>query len=57
MPQQSASLHDGHNPARQNGHLQKQPFTRLEFVYCTTDCVRAHQRQLQADAAAKRFAA
>ena len=30
-------------------------FRRLEYVYDKTECVRAHQRQLAADAAAKRF--
>jgi len=32
-----------------------QPFSRMEFFYCSTECVRGHQRKLQADAAAARF--
>ncbi|CAD7942369.1 unnamed protein product [Amoebophrya sp. A25] len=31
-------------------------FRRLEYIYCSSDCVKAHQRKLAADAAAKRFA-
>ncbi|CAD7939618.1 unnamed protein product [Amoebophrya sp. A120] len=30
-------------------------FRRLEYIYDTADCVKAHQRQLAADAAARRF--
>eukprot|EP00746_Dinoflagellata_sp_MGD_P004770 gnl/MRDRNA2_/MRDRNA2_109231_c0_seq1.p1 gnl/MRDRNA2_/MRDRNA2_109231_c0~~gnl/MRDRNA2_/MRDRNA2_109231_c0_seq1.p1 ORF type:complete len:548 (+),score=161.02 gnl/MRDRNA2_/MRDRNA2_109231_c0_seq1:88-1731(+) len=31
------------------------PFRRLDFFYCSTDCVANHRRQLQAEAAMKRF--
>jgi len=31
------------------------PFSRLSFYYCSTDCVNAHRRELQAEAAMKRF--
>jgi len=32
-------------------------FSRLEYVYCSTDCVQTHKRTLMAEAALKRFAA
>lgn len=31
------------------------PFTRLDYVYCSSECVNSHRRQLQAEAALKRF--
>ena len=31
------------------------PFVRLEYFYCSTACVQAHRRVLQAEAAEKRF--
>merc|ERR1712151_167047 len=31
------------------------PFTRLNYLYCSTDCVNTHRRKLQAEAAEKRF--
>jgi hypothetical protein len=31
------------------------PFTRLEFKYCSTDCVNNHRRHLTADAALRRL--
>ena len=34
---------------------RSQMFSRLEFVYCSTDCVRKHQRELTAAAAMARF--
>jgi len=35
--------------------LVGKPFTRLNFLYCSTDCVNAHRRELQAEAAMKRL--
>mmetsp|Transcript_9885 Transcript_9885/g.22120 ORF Transcript_9885/g.22120 Transcript_9885/m.22120 type:complete len:597 (-) Transcript_9885:40-1830(-) len=35
--------------------LTSKPFSRLEFYYCSTECVNAHRRELQAEAAMKRF--
>jgi len=35
--------------------IVSKPFSRLEFQYCTPECVAAHKRQLQAEAAMKRF--
>lgn len=35
--------------------LSGKPFTRLQFMYCSTDCVNTHRRELQAEAALKRF--
>ena len=37
------------------GKSHSQMFSRLEFVYCSTDCVRKHQRELTAAAAMARF--
>mmetsp|Transcript_1417 Transcript_1417/g.3342 ORF Transcript_1417/g.3342 Transcript_1417/m.3342 type:complete len:855 (+) Transcript_1417:24-2588(+) len=37
------------------GKSRAQMFSRLEFVYCSTDCVRKHQRELTAAAATARF--
>merc|ERR1712039_770440 len=31
------------------------PFKRLDFLYCSTECVNVHRRELQAEAAMKRF--
>ena len=33
----------------------KAPFTRLDFKYCSTDCVNGHRRQLMSEAALKRL--
>jgi hypothetical protein len=33
----------------------KSPFTRLEYKYCSTDCVNAHRRKLMSDAALRRL--
>lgn len=33
----------------------KSPFTRLEYKYCSTDCVSAHRRKLMSDAALRRL--
>lgn len=33
----------------------KSPFTRLEFKYCSTDCVNAHKRKLMSEAALRRL--
>lgn len=33
----------------------KSPLTRLEFKYCSTDCVNAHKRQLMSEAALRRL--
>ncbi|KAL7689527.1 putative ankyrin repeat-containing domain, vms1-associating treble clef domain-containing protein [Plasmopara halstedii] len=33
----------------------KSPFTRLEFKYCSTDCVNGHKRQLMSEAALRRL--
>jgi len=35
--------------------LLSKPFTRLNYLYCSPDCVNAHRRELQAEAAMKRF--
>eukprot|EP00931_Biecheleriopsis_adriatica_P089075 TRINITY_DN63263_c0_g1_i1.p1 TRINITY_DN63263_c0_g1~~TRINITY_DN63263_c0_g1_i1.p1 ORF type:complete len:566 (+),score=122.64 TRINITY_DN63263_c0_g1_i1:189-1886(+) len=35
--------------------LVSKPFTRLSYLYCSTECVNAHRRELQADAAMKRL--
>lgn len=35
--------------------LVSKPFTRLSYMYCSSDCVNAHRRELQAEAAMKRF--
>eukprot|EP00930_Biecheleria_cincta_P097222 TRINITY_DN88948_c0_g1_i1.p1 TRINITY_DN88948_c0_g1~~TRINITY_DN88948_c0_g1_i1.p1 ORF type:complete len:595 (-),score=132.85 TRINITY_DN88948_c0_g1_i1:72-1784(-) len=35
--------------------LLSKPFTRLSYMYCSSDCVNAHRRELQAEAAMKRF--
>ena len=37
------------------GKRVKVLFTRLEFIYCSTDCVQGHKRQLLSEAAMKRF--
>jgi len=37
------------------GKRVKVLFTRLEFIYCSTDCVQNHKRQLLSEAAMKRF--
>ncbi len=37
------------------GKRKSQLFTRLEFVYCSTDCMRKHQRELMATAAMARM--
>lgn len=37
------------------GKKRSQMFSRLEYVYCSTDCVRKHQRELTASAAMARF--
>ena len=37
------------------GKSRSQMFSRLEYVYCSTDCVRKHQRELMAAAAMARF--
>ncbi len=34
---------------------KSQMFARLDFLYCSTDCVKKHQRELMAAAAAARF--
>ncbi|RLN58994.1 hypothetical protein BBJ29_001490 [Phytophthora kernoviae] len=33
----------------------KSPFTRLEFMYCSTDCVNGHKRKLMSEAALRRL--
>lgn len=33
----------------------KSPFTRLEFKYCSTECVNGHRRQLMSEAALRRL--
>ncbi|TDH70724.1 hypothetical protein CCR75_008289 [Bremia lactucae] len=33
----------------------KSPLTRLEYKYCSTDCVNSHKRQLMSEAALRRF--
>lgn len=33
----------------------KSPFTRLEYKYCSTDCVNVHRRKLMSDAALRRL--
>lgn len=33
----------------------KTPFLRLEYKYCSTDCVNAHKRKLMSEAALRRF--
>ncbi|KAF4322362.1 hypothetical protein BBO99_00000033 [Phytophthora kernoviae] len=33
----------------------KSPFTRLEFKYCSTDCVNGHKRKLMSEAALRRL--
>ncbi|CAE8629430.1 unnamed protein product [Polarella glacialis] len=35
--------------------LVSKPFSRLSFLYCSPDCVKTHMRELQAEAAMKRF--
>ena len=35
--------------------LVDKPFTRLDFLYCSAECVNAHRRDLQAEAALKRL--
>lgn len=35
--------------------LLSKPFARLDYLYCSTECVTAHRRDLQAAAAMKRF--
>lgn len=35
--------------------LTKKPFSRLSFMYCSPECVNNHRRELQAEAAMKRF--
>mmetsp|Transcript_20134 Transcript_20134/g.36440 ORF Transcript_20134/g.36440 Transcript_20134/m.36440 type:complete len:596 (+) Transcript_20134:53-1840(+) len=35
--------------------LVSKPFSRLEYFYCSTECVNAHRRELQAEAAMKRL--
>mmetsp|Transcript_15151 Transcript_15151/g.40868 ORF Transcript_15151/g.40868 Transcript_15151/m.40868 type:complete len:604 (+) Transcript_15151:83-1894(+) len=35
--------------------LLSRPFTRLNYLYCSPECVNAHRRELQAEAAMKRF--
>merc|ERR1712217_560201 len=35
--------------------ITSKPFPRLSYMYCSTDCVNAHRRALQAEAAEKRF--
>eukprot|EP00927_Polykrikos_kofoidii_P052556 TRINITY_DN4642_c1_g3_i1.p1 TRINITY_DN4642_c1_g3~~TRINITY_DN4642_c1_g3_i1.p1 ORF type:complete len:642 (+),score=170.08 TRINITY_DN4642_c1_g3_i1:57-1928(+) len=35
--------------------LLAKPFARLDFLYCSSECVNAHRRHLQAEAAMKRF--
>lgn len=37
------------------GKRRSQMFQRLEYVYCSTDCVKKHQRELMAAAAAARM--
>ena len=37
------------------GKSRSQMFSRLEYEYCSTDCVRKHQRELTAAAAVARF--
>eukprot|EP00979_Chaetoceros_neogracilis_P014810 scaffold4912_cov284-Chaetoceros_neogracile.AAC.1 len=34
---------------------KSQMFARLDFSYCSTDCVKRHQRELMGAAAAARF--
>ena len=38
-----------------NGKRRQQMFKRLEYVYCSTDCVQKHKRELMAAAAMARF--
>ena len=35
--------------------LTSKPFTRLAYSYCSSECVNSHRRELQAEAALKRF--
>jgi len=37
------------------GKRRSQMFQRLEYIYCSSDCVKKHQRELSAAAAAKRM--
>jgi sRNA-binding protein len=37
------------------GKRRSQMFQRLEYAYCSTDCVKKHQRELMAAAAVARF--
>ena len=37
------------------GPVRGAPFTRLDFVYCSSACVQAHRRELMAAAAEARF--
>merc|ERR1712050_306911 len=37
------------------GNNSNKWFRRLDYVYCSSECVKAHQRALQAEAALKRF--
>ena len=37
------------------GKRRSQMFSRLEYVYCGTDCVKKHQRELTAAAAMARL--
>lgn len=36
-------------------YLKKQLYTRLEYIYCSTDCVQNHKRALLAEAAMRRL--
>lgn len=38
------------------GKKRSQMFHRLEYAYCTTECVKKHQRELMAAAATRRMA-
>ncbi|GBG30976.1 Hypothetical Protein FCC1311_071972 [Hondaea fermentalgiana] len=40
-------------PCGKTYSAKREPFTRLEFRYCSMDCLRAHQRELDADKPAK----
>merc|ERR1712157_202673 len=35
--------------------ITSSPFKRLDYLYCSPECVSAHRRELQAEAAMKRF--
>lgn len=45
----------GHCDACGKKFVAKKAFIRLEFRYCSSECVNAHKRKLAADAAERRF--